>query len=77
LRSEENPNLIPAPVNRLLNKMLGWLEALGGSRRPESKRSHLVGMYLSQANRSSDTARRRLGNQQREDGKFAQVRTRG
>jgi len=64
-------------VNRLLNKMLGWLEALGGSRRPESKRSHLVGMYLSQANRSSDTARRRLGNQQREDGKFAQVRTRG
>jgi len=53
------------------------LTNLLGRPQPTVNRSQLMGMYLSQANRTSVIGGRGAENRQRQDGKFAQNRRRG
>ena len=54
----------------------GW-NRLFKPRQPKANRSTLVGMYLSQANRPSDSSPRGVGTRERQEGKFSQNRRRG
>jgi hypothetical protein len=62
---------------RRLFKLLARLERLFGTSPGNGSRSHLVGMYLSHANRVSGASARGFENQERQNGKFAQTRRRG
>ena len=64
--------------------MIHWLRTIRIQfarlfKRPQASvdRSQLVGMYLSQANRPSDSIARGSGTRERQEGKFSQNRRRG
>ncbi len=68
------------PMIKRIRRVLGWTTRWFGApakgpARP-TDRGRLVGMYLSDANGPAGPSRRWSGNQERENGRFAQTRRR-
>jgi hypothetical protein len=70
-------SLIPPRMTYWIRMIVSGLSRLFKPRQMPTDRSALVGMYLLNANRPSDTSLRGSGTRERQEGKFSQNRRRG
>jgi hypothetical protein len=77
LHRAADSGLIPPRMTYWIRMMVNGWRRLFKPRRATADRSALVGMYLSNANRPSESSARGSETRERQEGKFSQKRRRG